>query len=67
MKIVSIKADGLAVADIGGVQNDVDLSLIENPCVGDYVIVHTGFAIERLDEAEAQSRLKMFQEIAQLN
>ena len=43
----------------------VDLSLIQNPRVGDYVIVHTGFAIERLDLAAAKEQLALFEELAQ--
>jgi len=39
---------------------EADLSLIENPQVGDWVLVHAGFAIERLDRHEAEENLKMF-------
>jgi hydrogenase expression/formation protein HypC len=47
----------------GGAKREVDLSLIDDPQVGEYVIVHAGFAIEKLDKAEALETLKIFDEI----
>ena len=50
----------------GGAKRVINLSLIEDPLVGEYVIVHAGFAIEKLDEAEAQKTLKLFKELYSL-
>lgn len=63
MKIISI--DGTdAVAEIDGVKRDASLMLLgEELAVGDYVIVHAGFAISKLDEAEALETLEMMREI----
>jgi hydrogenase expression/formation protein HypC len=50
-----------------GVRQPVDLTLIDTPTIGDYVIVHAGFAIERLDPQEAAERIAWFQQIAASN
>jgi hydrogenase expression/formation protein HypC len=63
MKIAQIGVDGMAVAGLEGAQQDVDLSLIGPVKPGDYVIVHAGYAIERLDEAEAMIRIDLFKEL----
>lgn len=51
-----------AKADFGGVSREIDISLVDVE-VGDYVIVHAGFAIETIDEAEAQETLKVWNEL----
>lgn len=65
MKIVSIDDSEQALADLEGVQYQVDLSLIKDPQIGDYVIVHAGFAIERLDQEEARTRIELFRQMAE--
>jgi hydrogenase expression/formation protein HypC len=61
MKLTEVREDASAgVAEAEGARYDVNLSLLENPQVGDYVIVHAGFAIERLDVDEANARLELF-------
>jgi hydrogenase expression/formation protein HypC len=64
MKIAQIDADGLGVAGLEGAQHEVDLSLIGPVKVGDYVIIHAGYAIEKLDETEAVERIALFKELA---
>lgn len=64
MRLVEIGEDGRAVADHDGLRLDVDVSLIEDPRPGDHVIVHAGFAIERLDAEEAETRLALFERLA---
>ena len=64
MQIAQINADGLGVADLEGVRHEVDLSLIGPVQVGDYVIIHAGYAIGKLDEAEAVARIALFKELA---
>jgi hydrogenase expression/formation protein HypC len=64
MKILSIRSDGLGVADLDGSQHEVDLSLVDGPRVGDYVIVHAGYAIEKLDQKEADERVSLFEKLA---
>ena len=62
-KIVSIK-DRLAVVDVAGNTREADVSLIENAAVGDYVLLHAGFAIGRYDEEDALKTLALWRELA---
>jgi hydrogenase expression/formation protein HypC len=59
-----LKIDGQsAEVQVGGTRQTVRLDLIsEFPAVGDYVIVHAGFALNRLDQEEAVATLKLFEE-----
>ncbi|MDV3104216.1 MULTISPECIES: HypC/HybG/HupF family hydrogenase formation chaperone [Thermococcus] len=52
-----------AIVDFGGVKREVRLDLLPEAKVGDYVIVHTGFAIERLDEKRALEILEAWAEV----
>jgi len=61
-KIVSIAPTGLAEVDFSGVRREVSLMLCPEVEVGDYVLVHVGFAIQRLDHQEALETLKLFDE-----
>jgi len=63
-RIVEIK-DTIATVDVDGVTREASLMLLENACIGDYVIVHAGFAIERIDEAVAEQTLKDMREMLQ--
>ena len=56
----------MAEVEIGGVRRKISLALTPEAKVGDYVIVHTGFAISLLDEQEAQETLRIFAEMAAL-
>lgn len=64
MLIKEIPEPNRGVCDLDGSTQVVDISLIEAPQVGDYVIIHAGFAIERLDAEEADARLELFEELA---
>ena len=64
VRIAELLPEGNAVVEVGGVHNRVSLALIDGAAVGDYVIVHAGFAINRLDVAEAEKSLALFAEIA---
>jgi hydrogenase expression/formation protein HypC len=52
-----------AVVELGGVRKEISLALVEGVGVGDYVIVHVGYAINRLDPDEAEKTLALFAEI----
>jgi hydrogenase expression/formation protein HypC len=54
----------MAVIDVDGVQRRTSLLLLPDAKVGDYVIVHAGFAIQKLDEAAAQETLRLLREAA---
>ena len=64
MKIEALTDAGLATAVLDGSRYDVNCTLIEDARVGDYVIVHAGFAIEKLDETEADARLRLFESLS---
>lgn len=51
-----------AIVDYGGVQREIDISLID-PKIGDYVIVHAGFAIQLLDKQDAEETIAIFKEL----
>jgi hydrogenase expression/formation protein HypC len=52
-----------AVLDYGGVQRRANISLLEDVRVGDYVIVHVGFAIQKLNREEAMESLKLWEQL----
>lgn len=64
MKITEVRPDGTGVAELDGSRHDVNLSLVPGSGVGTYVIVHAGFAIEKMNENEANTILALFDELA---
>jgi hydrogenase expression/formation protein HypC len=63
MKILSRDGDNI-VAEVDGVRKEASVMLLgEEVAVGDYVIVHAGFAISRLDEAYAEETIRMMKEV----
>jgi len=63
MRVVSIDGTDI-VAEIDGVRREASLMVLDDEVrVGDYVIVHAGFAISRLDEAEAEETLRLMREV----
>ena len=62
-QIVEIEND-MATIDVDGVQRETSLLLLEEPRVGDWVIVHAGFAIHKIDEQVARESLKILKETA---
>ncbi len=64
-RIIS-RADGSsAEVEVGGVRREVDLTLVPEAVVGDYVLIHVGYAIQRVDEAEAQATLELLRQMAE--
>lgn len=61
MKVVELQGR-LAVLEAAGNRQTVDMSLVEGVAEGDYVIVHAGYAISRLDEEEALVTLDLFRQ-----
>lgn len=66
-KIISIDENDKLLrkgkVDFGGVVKEVALSTVEDAGIGDYVIVHVGFAIAKLDEEEAQKTIELIREV----
>ncbi|MCK6395055.1 HypC/HybG/HupF family hydrogenase formation chaperone [Zoogloea sp.] len=61
-RVVELLSDGQALVDLGGVRKAVSLALVDAVCCGDYVIVHVGFALARLDPEEAAQTLALMHE-----
>lgn len=61
---MQIKEKGVAVIDFLGVQREANVALIENPKLDDYVIVHAGFAIQKIDPKEALENIKLWKMMA---
>jgi hydrogenase expression/formation protein HypC len=61
-KVISIEGN-LAKVDMMGNTTTADLSLLESVAVGDYVMVHVGFAIQKYDEEEAKKTLELIVEM----
>lgn len=66
VKVISIAGDEAEI-DIGGVKRTVSVVLTPEAKVGDYVLLHTGYAIGVVDEAEAEETLKLLEEIVNLS
>lgn len=64
VRVATLLADQWVETEVGGVRSRVSIALIEDVAPGDYVIVHAGFAIARLDVADAEKTLALFDEIA---
>lgn len=62
-RIVQIE-NNMATIDVDGLRRKASLLLLEDARVGDYVIVHAGFAIHRIDETEAMKSLELLKEAA---
>jgi hydrogenase expression/formation protein HypC len=65
-QVISIEGETAKVS-VGGTILDANLSLVENTKIGDYILLHTGFALQIIDEKEAQETLKTFEEFSELN
>ncbi len=64
-RIIEI-TEGVATVDVGGTKKDASLMLLEDADLGDYVIVHAGFAIEKVDEEAAEETLKFVDELIKM-
>lgn len=64
MQVCSIEKNGTGICEVDGIRQEVDLSLVSETGVGDHVIVHAGYAIEKLDEEEARQRIALFADLA---
>lgn len=61
-KIIDLRPDGLADVEVEGVIKEVSLALVDGVGPGDYVIVHVGYALSKLDQDEAARTLELFAE-----
>ncbi len=67
-RVEEIRSDAdpaMGKVSFGGIRKEICLDLVPEVRVGDYVIVHVGFAISRMDEAEALETLRLFEQIGE--
>ena len=63
VKVIELCGDDLAVVDLDGIRKQISLALVDDVRVGDYVILHVGYALSKLDPDEAQRTLALFAEL----
>ena len=61
-RVVELLPDNQALVDLGGVRKAISLELVDEVAVGDYVIIHVGYALTRLDPDEAAGTLALMAE-----
>ncbi len=68
-KIVEIVSaeNQLAKVDVGGVRRNVNVGMLDDVIVGDWVLIHVGFAMTKIDEKEAAETLRILNEIGQFD
>ncbi len=62
-RVVELRDADTAVVELDGVRKEISLALVDDVGVGDYVILHVGYALQKLDIAEAEATLRLFAEI----
>ena len=63
VRVAQILENDGAIVELGGVRKEISLALVDDVAVGDYVILHVGYALNRLDPEEAEKTLKLFAEM----
>ena len=66
-KVCELKSADAAVIEVGGIKKEISLALVDDVVVGDYVIVHVGYALTKLDPEEAEKTLQTFAELGEIN
>ncbi|MBI5890174.1 MAG: HypC/HybG/HupF family hydrogenase formation chaperone [Nitrosomonadales bacterium] len=66
-RIEELTTPGNAIVNLGGVRKEISLALIDEAAIGEYVIVHVGYALQKVDQDEAERTLEMFAEMGQLD
>jgi len=63
-RVIEIEKN-VAKVDVGGLIRDISIELCPEVSVGEYVLIHTGFAIQKVDEKEAEETLELLKEMAE--
>jgi hydrogenase expression/formation protein HypC len=53
----------IAKVDVGGVKRNVNIGMLDDAGIGDYVLIHVGFAMSKVDEKEAEETLRLLQDL----
>jgi hydrogenase expression/formation protein HypC len=64
VRVAELLPDQMARVSLDGVTKTISVALVENVAVGDYVILHVGFALSKIDPAEAERTLDLIRQIA---
>ncbi|MBK7900260.1 MAG: HypC/HybG/HupF family hydrogenase formation chaperone [Azonexus sp.] len=62
-QVIELRDGDNAVVDLAGVKKEISLALVDGVALGDYVIVHVGYALNKLDPEEAEKTLALFAEM----
>ena len=63
-QVMELLDDGMARIDLDGVSKAISIALVENVAVGDFVVVHVGYALSKIDAEEAERTLALLREAA---
>ena len=63
-QVKELLPDDMAIVALGGVSKEISVALVEDLQLGDYVIVHVGYALSKLDPEEAAKTLALFAEMS---
>ena len=66
-QVVELRDNDNALVDLAGVKKEISLAFVDGVAVGDFVIVHVGYALNKLDPEEAAKTLELFAEMGQLS
>ena len=66
VQVLELGAGDTAMVDLGGVKKTISLALLDDVRVGDYVILHVGYALSKLDPEEAEKTLALFAEMQEI-
>ncbi|HYN59920.1 MAG TPA: HypC/HybG/HupF family hydrogenase formation chaperone [Rubrivivax sp.] len=64
VRVVELRGEDVALVDLDGIRKEISLALVDGVQVGDYVILHVGYALSRLDADEAARTLALFAELS---
>ena len=62
-QVIELREGDKALVELSGVKKEISLALVDHVAVGDYVIVHVGYALNKLDPEEAAKTLQLFAEL----
>jgi len=62
-EVMAIKSGQKAIVNVGGIEKEISTALLDEVQKGDFVIIHVGYALTRLDQKEAEKTLKLFDEL----
>jgi hydrogenase expression/formation protein HypC len=60
VRVAELRNGEMAIVDLDGIRKEISLALVDDVRVGDYVILHVGYALARLDAEEAERTLALF-------